>query len=122
MAKSLAQIQLQINRLQQQAEALRAKEVAGVVEKIKVAIAHYGLTAADLGVSGEAASMPAAPAARSATPRPRRATAKNKAPLPVKFRDEAGNTWVGQGKRPKWFVEAIAAGKTADDLRVMTEG
>jgi len=40
----------QIASLQAQADAMRKKEVAGVIAKGKDAFAHYGLTAADLGL------------------------------------------------------------------------
>ena len=50
MAQTYKQIQKQIEQLQRQAEVLRSSEVKGVVDRIKVAIAHYGLTAAQLGL------------------------------------------------------------------------
>jgi DNA-binding protein H-NS len=37
---------------------------------------------------------------------------------PPKYRDDAGNTWSGQGKRPKWFLAALAAGKQVQDLLI----
>src|SRR6056297_952331 len=27
-------------------------------------------------------------------------------------------TWTGRGRKPVWFIEAIASGKSADDLRI----
>jgi DNA-binding protein H-NS len=36
----------------------------------------------------------------------------------IRFRDDAGNGWVGRGKRPNWFRAALAAGKTPEDLAV----
>ena len=46
-----------------------------------------------------------------------RGTGKTVAP---KFRNPADpeKTWTGRGKRPRWFVDALASGKTADDMRV----
>lgn len=44
MAQTYEQIQQKIVDLQRVAEAIRAKEVDGVVARIRVAIAHYGLT------------------------------------------------------------------------------
>ena len=44
---TLAALNAQIVALQAQADALRKKEVAEVVAKLKDAITHYGLTAAD---------------------------------------------------------------------------
>ena len=119
MAKTYAQIQAQIRKLQQEAETLKAKEVAGVVARIQDAISHYGLTPADLfGKPGTAAASK--PAGRRAPKGAKEAKAvkTTKAPAPAKYQDEAGNHWSGIGKRPNWFKAALAAGKTADDLLV----
>lgn len=32
--------------------------------------------------------------------------------------ENASLTWSGRGRKPKWFVEAMDAGKTADDLLI----
>ena len=48
MARTLAEINEEIARLQKEAERVRAEEVAGVIARMKEAIAHYGLTANDL--------------------------------------------------------------------------
>ena len=45
MAKTYSQMQEQIAKLQREADALRKKEVGGVVARIKEAIKHYELTA-----------------------------------------------------------------------------
>jgi DNA-binding protein H-NS len=113
MAKSLAQIQKQIEALQREAEAIKSSEKAGVVARIKEAIAHYGLTAAELGLG--AARGPRGPYKKRGT-----ATAKKAAKKPggvVKFRDEAGNTWSGRGPKPRWFKAAIESGKKPEDLK-----
>lgn len=111
MATNLEKLEKQIARLQKEAEALRAKEVSEVVGRIKEAIAHYKLTPAEL---FGAAAKPAGKKTRAAR---KGAPAKKPASV-VKFRDEAGHVWSGRGKRPNWFKEALAAGKTADDLLV----
>jgi DNA-binding protein H-NS len=61
--QTLAALNAQIAALQTQADALRKKEVAEVVAKIKDAIAHYGLTAADLGLATGARKNTKLPAA-----------------------------------------------------------
>jgi DNA-binding protein H-NS len=97
--------------LRKQAEEMIRREVPGVVAKIKEAITHYGLTAADLGL--------APGPTRSASKAPRKAVAKNKgASAGVKFRDGSGNSWTGRGPRPKWFKEALAAGASLESLQV----
>lgn len=113
---TLEALNAQIAELQAQAEALRAEEVAGVVARIRDAIAHYGLTAADLGLAGKqtrAAKGAGAGVSASAGKRARKKSTKA-----VKYADGQGNTWIGVGKRPNWFNEALASGKKPEDLRV----
>lgn len=110
MAQTYLKIQKQIQQLQRQAEVLRNSEVKGVVERIKTAIAHYELTAEQLGFGGsKAASAPKQiKAAKTA------AAPSSKA----KFSDENGNVWVGRGPRPYWLRDALAAGRSIDEFRV----
>ncbi len=117
MAKTYAQIQAQIRKLQQEADALKAKEVAGVVARIQEAISHYGLTAADLfGQLPAAGGRPRAGKRASGAVKAAKPAKPKKAPAPVKYEDGAGNHWSGIGKRPNWFKAALAAGKMAEDL------
>ena len=116
-ARTLEQIQADIKRLEQEAKAVREAEVAEVVAKMKAAIEHYGLTTADLGLSPKAGRN-VGKGKTAPSPKARRKGAAAKSPRPVKYRDDAGNAWVGHGKRPRWFVDALAAGKTAEELLV----
>lgn len=115
---TLVALNAQIAALQAQAETLRRKEMVGVIAKAKDAIAHYGLTAADLGFGTTARQIGKSPAAAGGKPaRKRRKSAAAKPPAkPVKFKDDQGHTWGGIGKRPDWFKAALAAGKTPEDL------
>lgn len=112
--KTYQSIQSEIQKLQKEAESIRAQEINEVVAKIKSAIAVYGITAKDLGLAAPTAKLKRAPKA----PTKRGTKAKTKGSRPVKFRDSNGNGWVGFGKRPAWFVAALAAGKTPADLLV----
>jgi len=51
----------QSEALRRQAEELKRKETPEVVARIKEAIAHYGLTAQDLGLAGKAPTRPSLP-------------------------------------------------------------
>lgn len=101
MAKTLAQIQKQIDALQQEAADIKTKEIPGVISRIKEAISHYGLTATDLGfkVTAPKAGRPAGKAKSSA-----------------KYVDGAGNTWSGRGPRPAWLRAALEQGKALTDF------
>lgn len=114
MAKSLQTLLKQIAQLQKQADALRSREKSDVIDRIKEAIAHYDITADEL-----FGSKPARVARkRAAASQPRKAAAAKKAGGVAKYTDGAGRTWSGVGKRPNWFKDALAAGKTAEDLLI----
>ncbi|MGK6310235.1 H-NS histone family protein [Variovorax sp. DT-64] len=105
MTQSYKQIQKQIAALQRHAEKLRAREVDGVIARIKVAITHYGLTAEQLGFGATANSAKAnAKAGKAAANRP------------AKYSDGQGNSWSGIGKRPYWLRDALAAGRTLEEF------
>lgn len=117
---TLAELKAQIAKLQAQAEALHAEEVAGVVSRIREAIAHYDLTAADLGLGNTKAKASKAAAVASTAGSKGKAAGKKPVRI-IKFSDGQGNTWTGVGKRPNWFRNAVAAGKTPEDLLVKPE-
>ncbi|SCK08869.1 DNA-binding protein H-NS [Variovorax sp. HW608] len=104
MTQTYEQIQKQIEALQRQADSIREQEVAGVISRIKVAIAHYGLTAEQLGYGSKAKSI-------RATPK----SFKSK-DLKVGYSDGLGNSWSGRGPRPRWLRDALASGKTLEEL------
>lgn len=92
----------EIAALQARAEAIRKKEVGEVIRRIKEAIAQYGLTATDLGLAGRRSASSVTGSSRSAGG----------------FADDQGNTWSGRGRRPQWFLDALAAGKAPEELKV----
>lgn len=90
--RSLAAIEAQINKLKAEADQIRKSEVSGVIARIRDAIAHYGLTAADLGFRTPGAGVAGT-----------RSTAKSGG-VP-KYRDpDTGKTWTGRGKPPTWIA------------------
>jgi DNA-binding protein H-NS len=118
MTKTLGQIQQQIARLQREAESIRRREVSGVIARIRTAIEHYGLTAQDL--FGKQASGSSRKARRAAPDEraARKGNPRKGQPVPVKYRDEYGNTWAARGNRPRWLVEALKSGKSLEDFAV----
>ncbi len=108
MTNTYQKIQRQIEALQRQAEKLRTQEVSGVVERIKVAIAHYGLTAEQLGFGD--GKRPSGNAEKSTT---RSSSVDSKAP---KYADGQGNAWSGRGPRPGWLRDALSAGRSLEDF------
>jgi len=92
----------QIAQLRKQAEELRNQERAGVIEELRRKIAEFGLTAADLKLTGRG---------KRSTP-----VAGKSAP---KYRSPTGETWSGgRGRKPRWVTEALAAGKSMSDFEI----
>jgi DNA-binding protein H-NS len=121
MTKTYEQLTQEIEALQEQAAAVLEEEKRGVVARIKVAIAFYGLTAEDLGFgiqarAGNGASTKAK-APKTKPPKPAQKAAK-KRPSAVKYRDDAGHSWTGMGPMPGWLKAALAAGQSLDALTV----
>jgi DNA-binding protein H-NS len=122
MARTLSEIQSEINRLKKEADKIRSAEVKEVVSRIRKAITHYGLTTQDLfgkaAAAGKGAAAKAAGRKRGAAARKAKggAAAKAKGPVVVRYKDDNGNTWVGRGKRPQWLREALAAGRKLEEF------
>lgn len=92
-----SEIQEQIRKLQKQAEEIREKELADVINDIKEKIQQYRLTKEDLGLGG-----------------------KQKRPKSeVRAKYKKGNlTWAGRGRQPKWVAEHLEAGGSLEDLLI----
>ena len=117
--KTLSQIQQEIERLQREAERVRQSEITGVVQRIRTAIEHYGLSAQDLFASGpKKRGRPRKVSAKRGNATGKRRSGKARRVIPVKFRDNQGNTWTGRGSRPRWLVAAINEGAKIDDFLV----
>jgi DNA-binding protein H-NS len=123
MARTFEQIQQQIEKLQRQAQAIQAIEAKGVIDRIKEAIKHYGLTAKQLGFDGakspstavsSATTPTSAPAAKQASKPATKSTGKGK----PKFSDASGNEWGGRGPRPAWLRDALQAGHDINEFRI----
>jgi DNA-binding protein H-NS len=97
--KTYAAIKAEIAKLEEQAERARKAEVAGVINRIKQAIAAYGLTAEDLGFGDSATSDRKSLRRARSTPSSKTGVAR--------YRDPAtGKTWTGQGRPPAWIAAA----------------
>ena len=107
--RTAQELDAEIARLQKELEATRRAERSAVVDRMKEAIAFYEITAADLGL-GPTMRRRGKP---GGAPRKKTRPGAGK----VKYRDDAGHTWSGYGRKPRWFVEAIASGKSEADLR-----
>ena len=97
---SYTELQREIARLMQEAEAARKAEVSAVIAEIKAKMAEYGITAADLGSAGRSSR------AKGVT-------------VAAKYLNRAtGETWTGRGKMPRWLQAQVSAGKRKEDFLI----
>jgi DNA-binding protein H-NS len=114
----------QIEELKKQAERQRKEEYSFVIKTIKKQIADYGITAEELDLSGAGAKRGRKPGKVSAKlgRKPARKAGAKRANAGIKvapkYRDDAGNTWSGRGKQPKWVVAALASGRSLESLLI----
>lgn len=94
------ELKAKAEKLLQEAEELRQKEVAEVINEIKQKMAEYGITTADLGASKKGGVK------------------KSTGSAPVKYRGPNGEEWSGRGRSPQWLANAIEGGKKKEDFAV----
>jgi DNA-binding protein H-NS len=109
-------LKARIAALQKQLAAAENSK-APAIRKVRALMKKLGVTVADL------AETPTAKTRKGAKSRGRQKKAvkalKNPvAKIPVKYRDDKGNTWTGRGKTPKWISEAEKAGDSREKYRV----
>jgi len=118
---NLIDIQSQIEKLQKQANDIKAREFDATVQDILAKMQAFGITVKDLqapkgrGAKGKAKAAKAAKAVGAP-----KAAAKKKAATPVlaKYRGPNGETWSGRGLMPKWMSALVAQGKTKEDFAI----
>ncbi len=104
LAEKLA-LDKQVAEIENQLAQARQVERSAVIANIKELLSKNGLSVSDLGLktTGELKG---------------RGPAKGKS-VPPKYQNAStGQTWSGRGIKPKWVAEALAAGKSLDDLKI----
>ena len=97
---NLTDLLAQRAELEKQIEQTQREERQNTINKIKVLMAEYGLTIADL-------------TARQAN------KARVGAKVAAKYRNKAsGESWSGRGLQPRWLKAALAGGKKLTDFSV----
>lgn len=101
---TIEELQAQRAALTKQIEAIRSEARSQAVLEIKQLLEEHGLTVSDVVIASTKNPGAAKVAGRKVAP---------------KFRDPVtGQTWSGRGLKPKWMVEAIAAGRPVDSFLI----
>jgi DNA-binding protein H-NS len=108
------ELKQKIEELQREAEALKANERQGVIERMKEAISVYEITAQELGLGGRSGSPRGQSTAKKGASRAK--SSKKSAEPRTAYADGKGNTWGGRGPRPKWLKDALANGGSLEQF------
>lgn len=89
--------------LEKQIENARKQELSDAIGQIRSLMSQYGLTVADLG--GKASGT-------------KTSSTKGSKVAPKYRNGSTGETWTGRGRQPKWVEQALASGKTLEQLAI----
>lgn len=107
---SYLELKQQAEKLMQQAEEMRQKEIDEVIADIKEKMKVHGLTVQDLGLGGSSGGLAGGPRRRSKAKSTQGA---------VKYRGPNGEPWSGgRGRKPQWVSQILKEGKNLEDFAV----
>jgi len=117
---NLIDIQSQIEKLQKQANEIKAKDFHATVKEILTKMQAFGITIKDLQSPKAAkASKAGRPAkAKSGAVKTAKVARKSGTPVAAKFRGPNGETWSGRGLTPKWLTSLVAQGQSKESFAV----
>ena len=109
---NLIDIQSQIEKLQRQADDIKAKEFDKTVREIAAKMQAFGITVKDL---QRAMSPGAKTAGKAISNRKVNASAgKKQGTVPPKYRGPNGETWSGRGLTPRWLATLVTQGQAKE--------
>ena len=116
---NLIDIQSQIEKLQKQANEIKAKEFNSTVQDILAKMQAFGITVKDLQnakpTKGSKAIRGKKPASAAKT---EKASKKAGVAVAAKYRGPNGETWSGRGLTPKWLSALIAQGQSKESFAI----
>jgi DNA-binding protein H-NS len=118
---NLINIQIQIDKLQRQAQEIRSKEFASTVQDILAKMQAFGITLRDLQNAKLGKSVKAGRGKSRATALAKTAKGSKRTGVAIapKFRGPNGETWSGRGLTPKWLSILIAQGRSKDEFAIV---
>ena len=114
---NLMDIQGQIEKLQKQANEIKARDFDNTVQEIVAKMQAFGITVKDLapgkrrGAKGKTKVV--VPGKRIGG-----AVKKIANPVAAKFRGPEGQTWSGRGLMPRWLSALVAQGQTKEEFAI----
>ncbi len=116
---NLIDIQTQIEKLQKQANEIKAKEFNSTVQDILAKMQAFGITVKDLQGAKPANAVKVGRGKKAAAAKKPAKTSKMAGiAVAAKYRGPNGETWSGRGLTPKWLAALIAQGQSKESFAV----
>jgi DNA-binding protein H-NS len=114
---SLIDIQAQIQRLQKQADQIKAKEFEKTIHEIREKMLTFGITPKDLLISrvGKRGSTSYKKQQEQVNASLKKTTSRLVA---AKYRGPDGQTWSGRGLTPRWLNALVAQGHKKEEFAI----
>ena len=123
---NLIDIQSQIEKLQKQANDIKAKEFSSTVQDILAKMQAFGITVKDLQTSKPAKGAKTGkgrgrPAGVAKAPKAPKEAKKAANPVAAKYKGPNGETWSGRGLTPKWLATLVSQGQAKEAFLIKAE-
>ena len=120
---NLVDIQLQIDKLQKQAQIIKTKEFAKTVQDIRQKMQAFGITARDLqidkAVKGTRSALRAALPAQAGKKARKTSSKLQGLPVAAKYRGPNGESWTGRGLMPRWLKTLVEQGRGKEEFLIV---
>ncbi|HMS26297.1 MAG TPA: H-NS histone family protein [Burkholderiaceae bacterium] len=114
---NLIDIQTQIEKLQKQAESLKAKEFNNTVVEIRAKMKAFGITIKDI-IGKSPNKIKGVKTSKVAKTKKTRKSKTAGVPVAAKYKGPQGETWSGRGLTPKWLTTLIAQGRKKEEFAI----
>jgi DNA-binding protein H-NS len=115
---NLMELQGQIEKLQKQANDIKAREFDKTVAEIKAQMLAFGITVKDLTSTKTAVKGKGKAAKTTRASKVGSGVKKIAKPVEAKFRGPNGESWSGRGLMPKWMKALVDEGKSKQDFAI----
>lgn len=114
--ENLIEIQIEIEKLQKQAEDIKAREFDRTVRDIRAKMAAFSISIKDIQVKKLAKPL---------NEKSRKAVGSRRSPsktlgtkVPPKYRGPMGEVWTGRGVMPRWLSALLAEGRAKEEFLI----
>ena len=120
---NLFEIQGQIEKLQKQANEIRAREFDKTVQEILVKMIAFGITLKDIQTGRTRDIKSKRKSVATSESIGNKVKSKGKKPstaVPAKYRGLDGETWSGRGLTPRWLAALVKQGRAKEEFAIQS--